>query len=279
MAHDVYSTATYLNAANATTSSAFSFNSGWITSEGTGLNISYGENPDEQNKDPRYVSKSFKPKKKKGNLDGANDPSKRLAILKPTVVYRFIKDRFKPIERKHLEKRFNLICEILQNANITKQTALIEKIKDKFDPFIREQELLSCGINTYIHEKTLEAFVKSVKNKIIKITPIANYVRIIPKKVQKRLEEVQNKKLFDSYVVVHTDPNDTSVEKTKAEKKDPILFGLIKGSDKYYFIADWIDELCSLTISQIIETLDLEKEDYKLPEDVNQTFIDMLLND
>jgi hypothetical protein len=38
-----------------------------------------------------------------------------------------------------------------------------------------------------------------------------------------------------------------------------------------------VDELCNLTMTQIIDTLDLEKEDFTLPEEVNKSFIDMLL--
>ena len=283
----VYSVINYLN--QTSTASAY-MSSGFITGQSTGIGIVHGATANAWiaiggggmiSNDPSVsgLKRGRFPEKKKGDLSGVNDPSKRFTLLKPTIIYQYIKDRFKPIEQKRLEKRFEIICEILHNAQATQQVALIEKIRAKFDPFIREQELLSCGINSYINEKTLEAFVNATPNKIIKITPIKNYVRIIPKRVQKKLEETQNKKLFDGYVVVHTDPNDTSVEKTQAEKKDPILFGIINGSKKYYFIDDWKDELCSLTMNQIIDTLDLQKEDYELPEEVNRSMVDMLLSD
>ena len=35
----------------------------------------------------------------------------------------------------------------------------------------------------------------------------------------------------------------------------PILFGLIRGSDKLYFIGDWIDDICDLTFDELIEVL------------------------
>jgi hypothetical protein len=277
----IYTVANYLDR---TTSSVSYLNSGFMTGNGTGLNIVYGDDSVWVGGggiavQGTAVKKRYPEKKIKGDMKGANDPSKRLTLLKPTIIYQYIKDRFKPIEQKRLEKRFEIICEILHNAQATQQVALVEKIRTKFDPFIREQELLSCRINAYINEKTLEAFVNATPNKIIKITPLKNYVRIIPKRVQKKLEETQQKKLFDSYVVVHTDPNDTAVEKTEAEKKDPILFGIINGSKKYYFIDDWKDELCSLTMNQIIDTLDLQKEDYELPEEVDRSLLDMLLSD
>ena len=39
------------------------------------------------------------------------------------------------------------------------------------------------------------------------------------------------------------------------KKRDPILFGLIKGSRKLYYICDWIDEYCDLTLSQLIDKI------------------------
>lgn len=38
-------------------------------------------------------------------------------------------------------------------------------------------------------------------------------------------------------------------------KKDPILFGVIRNSDKLYYIADWVDEYCDLTLEKMFETL------------------------
>src|SRR4030042_1990609 len=87
-------------------------------------------------------------------------------------------------------------------------------------------------------------------------------------------EEIEKKALFDGYVVVHTDPNNTSVMKTVEEKKDPILFGVISESDRFYFIADWKDELCDLTLEKIIDKLGLDDTDYKMDNDFGKTFSD-----
>ena len=57
---------------------------------------------------------------------------------------------------------------------------------------------------------------------------------------------------------VYYDPNKEAYQKTKQEiedEKDPILFGLIRGSDKLYFIGEWIDDICDLTFDELIEVL------------------------
>jgi len=37
--------------------------------------------------------------------------------------------------------------------------------------------------------------------------------------------------------------------------KDPILFGMIKESNRLYFIDDWEDEYCDLTFDEIIDVI------------------------
>lgn len=36
------------------------------------------------------------------------------------------------------------------------------------------------------------------------------------------------------------------------KRKDPILFGVIAGSNKLYFIGDWIDEYCDLRFDDVV---------------------------
>lgn len=37
------------------------------------------------------------------------------------------------------------------------------------------------------------------------------------------------------------------------KRKDPILFGVIAGSNKLYFIGDWIDEYCDLRFDDVVK--------------------------
>ena len=103
-----------------------------------------------------------------------------------------------------------------------------------------------------------------------------NYARFIPKRVRDKMGKAKKKKLFDGYVVVHTDPDNTAVKQTVEEKKDPILFGVIEESSKFYFIADWKDKLCDLTLKEIIGTLDMDKEDYTMDGDFGKVFAEAI---
>ena len=155
--------------------------------------------------------------------------------------------------------KYNLI---LNDAKTNKQTALVEKIEDYAS--VLKTELILCGskFNRYITEDSLVKFhdIASVHEKYktgLCLTYVKNFVKIIPNEVTKLKCEADELKVFDNYVVLHYDYNGKAVEKTKKEK-DPILFGVIKDSNKLYYIGDWIDEYCDLTLDVIIKTIGSE---------------------
>jgi hypothetical protein len=81
---------------------------------------------------------------------------------------------------------------------------------------------------------------------------------MIPPDIIDRKLEMDGLGIFDNYVVLHYDPDKKSWAETQAEiaaRRDPILFGLMSGSRNLYFVGDWIDEKCDLTLEQIVDQL------------------------
>lgn len=250
-------------------------------STATSLSITGSALTDYDNSNTSYVyrrpSAVRKPKKKKGDLQGVNDTSKRLKMLPPVVVFKFVKKRFNMIEQKLLSTRFERISQLLETANMCNQIALKDKINEKFGQMLKEQEMIVCGFTQFIEKYDLQMFIDSCSKKVIKLTKLKNYIRIIPKNVRIKLQKAQKANMFDEYLVLHTDPDDKSVEKTAAEKKDPILFGVISESTRYYVIGDWEDEFCDITMDKIIDALNLEDSETTLNEDVESALITTLL--
>lgn len=247
----------------------------------TGTTIWAESNDGDNLDDCKYVKRRHGairlPKKTKGSVLEANHPRHRIKnLLKPIVVFKYVKDRFKIIERRVLSARLERVAQMLESTKVTNQIALREKIEEKFSRFLREQEMIACGFDKYLEKEILQAFVDSVKDKIIKITPVKNYVRLIPKDVRKRMETAEKKKLFDDFVIIHCDPENKAVEKTQEEKKDPILCGVIRQSPRYYFVGDWKDELCDLTMDSVLEHLGLDEDEVTLPEDVETALMEIL---
>ena len=144
---------------------------------------------------------------------------------------------------------------LLKKLEITKQCNVIDEIKQKAIIEAMEHALYNAGFKQYQTEAALISFIKRVKKGLC-LTEIENFDRVIPDEVSKRLATAEELAVFDNYYILHYDPkkgaNPYYTEK-EPKPKDPVLFGVIRGSDKLYFIADWIDEFCSLTYKEILK--------------------------
>lgn len=147
-------------------------------------------------------------------------------------------------------------------ANLTGQVALKEKLARGM--FVNKYEAVLAA-NGYYYAVTEDQVVKFANKteKGVDLVYLKNFARPLPEDVVKKLEEVNSLEVFDNYVVMAYDPNGVrklETEQERNKRKDPILFGVILGSDKLYYITDWIDEKCDLTLQQFVDTLNVDKE-------------------
>lgn len=164
----------------------------------------------------------------------------------------------------------------LINAQDNNQVALVEKILDYAKILKLELILSHSKFNKYLSEEDIVKFynVASKHEKFktkLKLTYIKNFIKVIPDDITKLKKEADNLMIFDNYVIMHYDYNNDSVSETKEEKekrKDPILFGVISGSKNLYFIGDWVDDYCDLTLDEIIKKIGGKKKvNYTLNND------------
>lgn len=94
---------------------------------------------------------------------------------------------------------------------------------------------------------------------------IKNYIRPIPEDVIEKKRKADKLMVFDNYCILYYDPENNAISPTVAEKmEDPILFGMIQGSTNLYYIADWIDEYCDLTLDRFIELSGIKEVDTEI---------------
>ena len=149
-------------------------------------------------------------------------------------------------------KRIDGYIATINNARKLGQTALIEKLENEIE-LVKMESILygSDKVKTITEEQVIQFYKKSKKG--LRLDWIQNFARIIPNKIVKQKIKIDNLNVFDNYVILHYDPNETAFELTKKEKEDPILFGVIRGSRKLYYIADWKDKYCDLTLDTLID--------------------------
>lgn len=195
--------------------------------------------------------------------------------ISPILYFKYIKSKFNFLQIPIIEKRLKFLEEAFNEAVNNGQTVLAEKFLADFDRCSKETFAFAKGLKYYIELEDLNKFKKSLGEGHISDTEYSNYTRVIPKRVIKEKQKYDG--IFDSFVIYHyynekqEDLKEMS-SKEKEKMKDPVLFGIIKGSTRRYFIADWEDEYCDLRFEDIIKHLgkNAKKQITKVP-DLNAT--------
>jgi len=177
-----------------------------------------------------------------------------------------IKSSLKTLDTKNYKIQKEKIVSMREKSKKNNQIALIEKLNRQETRMNKELEIVKHGFGIFIDENKIVEFSKHATREL-KLDWIKNFTRVIPEDVQEKLHKIDAADIFDNYVVLHYDPKDTGselTEKEKEKKKDPILFGVVECSRRLYYIGDWIDEYCDLTLDVLIETLSLTENDIDL---------------
>ena len=145
----------------------------------------------------------------------------------------------------------------ISDARKNGQVALAEQLEQALDACRAETQLLAIGQRQYLDEEELARFVRE-SPKGLRLDWVANFTRVIPPDVAERKQKCDERHIFDNWAVLHYDPQGKSWAETAAEveaRKDPVLFGLVEGRRRLYYIGDWVDEICDLTFDQIADLL------------------------
>lgn len=228
---------------------------GWITSNSTALSFAAnsvtGGNvwiTQKQQSPPSFWDKVRELRRPK-------TPKEPKPIISVQDFFRSIKNSVE--ELKVVDERSAGYEATIKKALEAGQTALVEHLKFGLDTARTEAQMAAAGFDEYLEEEVVVRFAK-ISPRGLDLIWLENFVRVIPDHVLDRKKKADEHGLFDNYVVLAYDPESTAKKDTKAEierKKDPILFGLIENRRRLYYIGDWVDELCDLTLDQIADKL------------------------
>lgn len=191
--------------------------------------------------------------------------------LTPSQYFKKIKELQDSITTESLNETISLSLEILDKLRKTGQKALAEKLMKKVAMLIKEKNASLLGYTDIIKTNDLYVWIHEIetaeregkKVSAIKVAALEDYMRVIPSDVVDKVSKA--KSVFDKFYIVFTDytgETERHIEQTKQDK-DPIIFGAflterdngrVGPSDHLFFIADWEDEYCNLTLTQLIES-------------------------
>jgi hypothetical protein len=193
----------------------------------------------------------------------------------PSIVFKFIKGKFNIIGQRYYEGRIKKLMKLGEKYIALGHNALGDKFLNKVKEEVAYSELAGARITHFIEESLINKIKYRVKGGHIADTDFDKFTRVIPKKVLKRKKDLDGMKVFDKYIIYHYWNAELEEKKEKKESissseksamKDPILFGIRDDlPGKLFFIADWEDDYCTMTFDDLVDVLDLEEEEVKIP--------------
>lgn len=190
--------------------------------------------------------------------------------ITPSQYFDYLKGAKNTITTDALKNSFETFVALAEKYKKLGQTESLKKLCFLADTLVKEEKLIEMGITTYVYKDVIEDYIENVADQTVKIVELSRYMREIPDELVETVEK--SKKLFDELYVVFTDY--TGKEERKVEKerrdKDPILFGVFKNqtnvADRFYFLGDWVDEYCDLTLDKMVEQYKNKKSTTPLVE-------------
>lgn len=175
-------------------------------------------------------------------------------------------------ERKHhctdemLQKVYDNCLTLLNKYKITNQKVGMRKLLFHLDCIEKEREVIKLGVDTFVYKDDIEDYIDHVADDAVKVIELERYEREIPDEIVEVVEKVKDK--FDKLYVIFTDYTGKVERQVKKEKraKDPILFGAFINEnarivvDRFYYLGDWVDEYCDLTLDKMVNEIRKKKD-------------------
>ena len=185
--------------------------------------------------------------------------------LDPQDYFDYIKSMKETMTDEFLDNLHKVITKQIGKAMVTGQNLQARRLAYSLGILSKEHELVKRGINVYVLRENIEKFINEVADKAVKVVDLEFYPREIPDAIFERVQELKKDNVFDNYYIVFTDyTGETTKEVTQERKRrDPILFGTFEHKidniwnicDRFYFIGDWEDEYCDLTLTKMVQKM------------------------
>lgn len=181
--------------------------------------------------------------------------------VSPDDYFKAVKEARVYVSDRDLLSVYDNCITLLRKYKITGQESAMRKILFHLSCIDKEFELVKIGINSFVYREDIEFFIDNVKDKVVKIINIENYEREIPYEIVDVIRDVKG--IFDKLYIVFTDYTGKEERKVEKERRnaDPILFGVFQSEkarcvvDRFYYLGDWEDKYCDLTLSSMVGQL------------------------
>lgn len=202
-----------------------------------------------------------------------------------------IKKSCTELTKEDIDKAKSTAQTLTDWFRVTGQSDALTKINFMARVLEAETLFIERGGKYAINRKDLVWAAKEIDEegaKNLLLATLAKFQRVIPGPVV--AEMLKYKDIFDDFFILCTDYTDDHAMRNEEEEerreieKDPILFGVIyprseeekaligDAYERLYFIDDWIDEYCDLTLESLTRDYGVQK----LPVKAMSTFVEQI---
>ena len=207
--------------------------------------------------------------------------------ISPKLYVNYVKSKLNKIQKEKLKKNIDKLQRMVRSAEDMGQTAYFEELSKMLIVAVREAEALALGVDTWVTKQAIDKFMYKVKDQVIKFDRLEKFPREIPANIRKIIKVHQKANVFDELWILYIDytgqaplkSHDEKIQEKVKREKDPILFGKFSYMpNNFYYIADWIDEYCDLTLDKFVEAVKLDSPEYAVEKIVefDQEWFDKL---
>ena len=197
-----------------------------------------------------------------------------LKEMTPYQYFQFVKSKVNKMNDENLNKLYSISSELLEKYKKTGQVKAAKKLAFHIKSILKEKEIIDLGITKFSYRDDIENYIDNIAKDVVKIIELKNYPREIPDELVETIEKTKD--IFDEMYVLFTDYTG-EVEKKVEKERDPILFGSFidrtvdEMSQRMYYLGDWIDEYCDLTLDKLVsQTNKSIVKEISIPNDTNE---------
>lgn len=178
-----------------------------------------------------------------------------------------LKSTLKNLTKDEQDDMLSRLALLSENAKKSGQETMLRSLKLQYTWSVKEIDtLIPNGYDKFINIDDIETAIRTLDKENIRrllLTNVNRYMHPIPDEQAALIDKARE--FFDEIMILHTDFSGKDREATEKvrKEKDPIAFGVLTSSGPngrgtiqnphYYFITDWEDEYCDLTLSKLID--------------------------
>lgn len=200
--------------------------------------------------------------------------------IKPNVIFEFAKTEATHRSPEEIKKELKRFANLFQISIEQHETVGVGKVPadnaaQKVLILQKQLKATEAGFGRSLSEKLVKDILPLLekeatqdgkhKKKVAFFKKLDEFPRVIPDTNKVIIKQAQDltlsikEKIFDELWILFLDYTNEELESNaeKVRKKDPIVFGKLHSSDdRLFFITDWEDEVCDLTIDKIAKLLE-----------------------